>query len=214
MLKIGVCYMSIGENYKDATKYSYINIQLYCKKYNYTFIEDDSVYDDSRPIAWSKILLILKYLPEYDYIIWIDADILIMNNQITLESFIEKYKEFDIICGSCPRMANTGFLFIKNSDFSNQFLKDVFYNVYDPESDPNERYMNWEQGSFINLYDKNHLESQSKIKVTKYRELNSYWRQYNDGDFTIHGAGIRDLEELKYFLHIWAMKIPNKNYEI
>ena len=206
MVKIGVCCMSIGEDYKKWTKYSQKNKELYCQKYNYTFIEDDSAYDEARPIAWSKLLLILKYLPDYDYIVWIDADILIMNNEITLESFIDKYKEFDIICGSCSRMFNTGFLLIKNTSFCKKFLRDVFDNVYDPESDANERYMNWEQGSFINLYDKNHLESQTKIKVTNHRELNSYWANYYYGDFVLHGAGIRG-DLLEYFLNRF---IPDK----
>jgi hypothetical protein len=200
MSKIAVCYMSIGEDYKRWTRYSHKNKLLYCDKYNYTFIEDESVYDDSKPIPWSKLHLILKYLPEYDYIVWIDADILIMNNEISLESIIEKYKEYDIICGSCPRMINTGFLFIKNTEFCKQFLQSVYDNVYDPTSDPHERYHNWEQGSFINLYDKNHLECQTKIRVTVPRELNSYWINYEYGDFVLHGAGIRG-ELLDYFLN-------------
>ena len=199
-MKIGVCYLSIGEEYKRITKYSRINKILYCEKYSYNFIEDETVYDDSRAIPWSKLHLILKYLPEYDYIVWVDADILIMNNEITLESIIEKYKEFDIICGSCPRMINTGFLFIKNTEFSKDFLQKVFTNEYDPNEDPHERYQNWEQGSFINLWDKDFLDCKSKIKVTEPREINSYWINYHYGDFVLHGAGIRG-GILDYFLN-------------
>ena len=200
MLKIGLCYMSIGDDYKRWTKYSRQNKILYCEKYNYTFIEDESIYDSSRPIPWSKIHLILKYLPDYDYIVWIDADILIMNNTISLESIIDKYISYDIICGTCTRMINTGILFIKNTDFCKQFLKAVFDNEYDPLSDPHERYCNWEQGSFINLWDKDYLNCKSMIQIAPQRETNSYWVNYHPGDFVLHGAGIRG-STLEYFLN-------------
>lgn len=199
-LKIGLCFLSIGKDYKKWTKYSRQNKILYCEKYNYAFIEDDILYDTSKPIPWSKIHLILKYLPKYDYIVWIDADILVMNNKISLESIIEKYKEFNIVCGSCPRMINTGFMIIKNTDFCKDFLQAVFDNVYDSTEDPHERYHNFEQGSFINLWDKNHLNCKEKIKVTNPREINSYWINYHHGDFVLHGAGIRN-ETLEYFLN-------------
>ena len=158
MERIAVCYMNIGDEYQKWTRYAKKNLQSYCKTHKYDFIEDNTVLDKSRPIPWSKLLLILKYLSEYDYLVWIDADILIMNKEIRLGSIIDKYTrkgEYtpDIICGSCHRMINTGMLFVKNTEFSKLFLRQVFYNVYDPEEDPNERYGNWEQGSFINLYD-------------------------------------------------------------
>lgn len=193
--------MSIGTEYKEITKYSRENKILYAKKHGYYFIEDESIYiEGAKEIPWYKILLILKYLDKYDYIVWMDADLLVMNNEIKLEDIIEKYSNYSIICGNCPRMINTGMLFVKNNDFSKQFLMDVFNNVYDPASDPSERYYNYEQGSFINLWDKNHLESKIYIKITNPREMNSYWYNYHYGDFILHGAGIRG-EMLKYFLN-------------
>lgn len=200
MLKIAVCYMSIGDEYRKWTTYSRENLQLYCKIHSYPFIEDDSVYDVSKPIPWSKLLLIKKYLSDYDYIVWIDADILIMNPNVKLENIIDKYPHKDIICGSCPRMINTGMLFVKNTAFSKEFLQAVFDNVYNPEEDQHERYKNWEQGSFINLYDKNHMECKDKIQIAFQKDFNSYWCDWAPGDFVLHGAGIRG-NLLEYFLN-------------
>ena len=160
--------MSIGEDYKRYTKYSRETTISYCKKYNFDFIEDEEVYNKDKPIPWSKLLLLLKYIDNYDYIIWIDADILIMNHDISFEDIIKKYEEYDIVCGSNERMINTGILIVKNTDFTKTFLKMVYENEYNHLEDPNERYQNWEQGSFINLWDKNYLNCQTKIKVKKY----------------------------------------------
>lgn len=190
-IKIGVCSLSIGKEYKEYTKYTLTNKIKYCEKHDYTFIEDDSIYNPDKPIPWSKLLLILKYLSDFDYLIWVDADILIMNSEIKLEQFIEKYENFDIICGSDWKMINTGILFVKNTDFSKEFLQKVYDNDFDPEEDKSQRYLNWEQGSFINLHDLNYLDCRNRIQVTDPVEFNSYWFNYFPGHFVLHFAGVR-----------------------
>lgn len=198
MLKIGVCFMNIGETYKQITFWSRENKISYCKKHGYDFIEDESILIKNLPIPWSKIPLLLKYIDNYDYIVWIDADILIMNLNIKIEDFISKYPN-DIVVGSDYRMINTGVMIIKNSSFSKEFIKSMETNVYDPYSDPNERYQNWEQGSFINLYDKNFLSAQQFITITSPTEMNSYWYNYFPGHFVLHFAGVRG-DLLKYLI--------------
>lgn len=198
-MKIALCTLSVGEEYKEKTKWTTVNKKSYCAKHGYTFIDDETILDKSRPIPWSKIHLLLKYLNEYDYLVWIDADILIMNMEIKLESFIERYSQYDQICGSDWRMENTGVWFIKNSDFSHNFLKAIWDNEYDEKEDPKERYMNWEQGSFINLLDKNFLQSKYRVKVTQPHEMNSYWYNYYPKHFVLHFAGVRS-DTLKWLI--------------
>ena len=192
MKKIGICTLSIGEKYKEKTKWTTINKINYCVKHGYTFIDDETIWDKSKPIPWSKILLLLKYIEQFDYLVWIDADILIMNMDIKIETFIDRYSDYDQISGSDWKMQNTGVWIIKNSEFSKRFLTEVWINVYDENSDPKERYMNWEQGSVINLMDRNVLNCKEKIKVTYPEEMNSYWFNYFPGHFVLHFAGVRD----------------------
>ena len=65
-LKIGICTLSIGESYKRYTRYTTQNKKIYCEKHGYTFIEDDDVYNKDKPIPWSKLLLMNKYLSDFD----------------------------------------------------------------------------------------------------------------------------------------------------
>jgi len=199
-IKIGVCFMSIGDKYKNITYWSRQNKISYCNKHDYDFIEDESVYNPNKPIPWTKIPLILKYINNYDYIAWIDADILIMNLNTKIEHFINKYPT-DIICGSDWRMTNTGVMIIKSTDFSKKFIKAIETNVYDPNEDKKERYLNWEQGSFINLCDKNFMNcmSENHICITVPTEMNSYWYNYFPGHFVMHFAGVRG-ELLQYLI--------------
>lgn len=211
-MRIALCYMSIGERYRQITECSRINKLEYCNKHDYVFIEDNSVYNQNKPIPWSKLLLINRYLNQFDYLVWVDADILIMNPEIKIESFIEKYSNYDLICGSDWKMINTGFMIIKNTDFSRNFIDKVYNNEYDPMSS-GERYQNWEQGSFIHLHDNNYLNCKERIKVTEPIEMNSYWFNFYLGHFVIHFAGVRGelLDEVlkKYYPSV----LPNDTQE-
>jgi hypothetical protein len=199
-MKIGLCYLSIGEKYKEKTKWGRINKINYCKKHNYTFIEDDNIYDKNKTIPWSKIHLLLKYINDYDYLVWMDADLLIMNNDITLESYIEKYNNYDQIIGSDWIMPNTGCWFIKNTEWSKQFLNQVLINEYNSSEHSDGRWNNHEQGSVINLYDRNILSSQEKIKITYPTEFNCYWFNYYPGHFILHFAGSNGAELVENLL--------------
>lgn len=202
-MKIAICILRIGQKYKEITEYSKLNKTEYCKKYNYDFIEDDTCYDNNKPIPWSKINLILKYIDNYDYIVWFDSDLNIMNLSIKLEDLItERMKDADIMCGSDWKMINTGVLFVKNSDFSKKFLKDVYNNTeYNPDEDKiNFKYGNHEQGSFIYLYEKNHMNSKLKIIVNEPTIMNSYWFNYYPGHFVLHFAGVKDENMLRFMI--------------
>ena len=190
MIKIGLCFMNIGEKYKQITYWSRQNKISYCNLHGYDFIEDESVYNPDKPIPWTKIPLILKYIDSYDYIIWVDADILIMNTNIKVEDFIKTYP-YDIICGNDWKMINTGVMIIKCNNFTKEFIKSIETNIYDPNEHENGRYLNWEQGSFINLYDKNFMNCKERIHITRPTELNSYWFNYFPGHFVLHFAGVR-----------------------
>ena len=63
-VNIAVTSLSIGEEYKNIVKYGRKGKIMYCEKYGYDFREDEDIYDNSRPPAWSKVKLILKCLKE------------------------------------------------------------------------------------------------------------------------------------------------------
>eukprot|EP00250_Pteridium_aquilinum_P024812 c29641_g1_i1 orf=131-757(+) len=46
----------------------------YAKRHGYQFIDASDLLDKSRPPSWSKILAVRKYLPQYNWIFWNDAD--------------------------------------------------------------------------------------------------------------------------------------------
>jgi hypothetical protein len=183
-MKIAVCSFVIGDKYKEVVKYGIQTRKDYCKKHNYDYIDDESVYDSSREVEWSKILIIQKYINQYDFIVWIDADTFIMNEDITLESLIKMYLEGenkDLMYTVGHNWVNNGIMFIRNTPFMKEFFTEVYKHTDQ---------ICREQGSIDYLYRMNWKGCQSKIVVVKnQKEFNSFWDNYSWGDFIIHFPG-------------------------
>jgi hypothetical protein len=198
--KIAILTLRIGEKYKEFTKLGMLTQIEYCKRNGYDLIDDESVYDKSRPIPWSKILSIKKYLQQYDYIVWMDADIIILNFEVKLESFINQYlfnKESDfLMCIDTGNKRNTGVWFIKNTDYALKFMDRIYEQTNYIDAGE------WEQTAFNNLYEQNIDNIQSKSTIFPYSQaylFNCLLYDYKYGYFLIHFMGCRDLYLLSQF---------------
>ena len=184
------------------------NNKAYSKKHNYDWKEYWKSLDESRPPAWSKILYILQALEEgHEWVFWIDADAIIMNDAILLEEFIDN--EYDFILCKDAFSWNTGAWFIKNSKRAKDLLK------YTYSKEEHKEMFLWEQGAFMNAC----FEKGARVKVHQQRSFNSVAREtkeffmegntyecgvykfildmkeydkgmYEDGDFILHYASI------------------------
>lgn len=185
--KIGVCSLAIGEAYKDSVKYAMRSKSLYAQKHGYGYHIDGDVFDTSRPPAWSKINILKKYLADYDYLVWMDADLLVMNDELKLEMFIYDYMENAHMMAVREWLAiNTGVLFVKNTDWSFRFLEYIYTKtefLHHPQ---------WEQTAFNQLFEKDEMDSQNRVKILPLALqylFNSYWYNYYPGHFALHLAG-------------------------
>jgi hypothetical protein len=191
---IAVLSLHIGEEFRKATKYSLLSKIQYCNRHGYDLIIREDCYDTTRPPAWSKVKLIQKYLDseKYKYIVWIDADTLIMNPEIRLEGFIEQFMgNNDMLLGYDRDRFNTGVWFIRVSEWSRQFLQDV----YEQEQFIHNGY--WEQAAVIDLFEKNWLNAKNHITAVWHTAFNSYYYNYEWGHFLIHFPGCRPLAALE-----------------
>jgi hypothetical protein len=78
------------------------NRRQYAARNGYGVIwEDDSVVLPSagRTPHWGKIVALAKWLPHYDWIWWLDADAVIMNHSIPLESIVDRYANDETVDG-------------------------------------------------------------------------------------------------------------------
>jgi hypothetical protein len=188
--------MSIGEEYINKTYLGIINKQNYANKYNYTFINYNYSLDANRPIPWSKILIIQKHLKDAEWIFWTDADSLIMNDKIKIETLIDN--NYNFILSRDFNNYNTGQFLIKNCDWSFDFLdrvykKDIYIN-----------HSWWEQMAIIDILD-NNSSDYNHTKIIPQNKINSYIDNYKSGDFIIHFPNKGN--KLIQYMYIWYNKI-------
>ncbi|KAK9761371.1 hypothetical protein K7432_013783 [Basidiobolus ranarum] len=124
----------------DAGLLSATNKRDYAKKHDYYFIARSTEFAQQvyrgRRIVWGKIDAIEKVLPEYDWLLWLDMDAVIMNDEIRVEDIMEHFQqelgdeEFSkkSLFITKPRkdpMFNAGVFLLRNSQWSFNFLREV-----------------------------------------------------------------------------------------
>lgn len=215
--KIAVVSLYIGEVYSEKTKYGRLSKMKYCEKMGYDYFDDEDVFDTTRHPAWSKIKIIQRYLAKknddqtnvYDYVVWMDADSLIMNDEKRLETFIETHMGSNtfVLSRDNGYRINTGVWFIKNNDYAMEIMDQVYANTTEGEM------CYWEQGSFCHIYDNSEFlrEKTTVLSTDNQHEFNCAFCFYTTGDFIVHFIVMRDLNQLSY--HMNRMYIFKKDEE-
>lgn len=193
-MKIGVCSLFIGEKYDDKNaKYCKRSIIDYCKKNKYDFLYDTNKLDKNSNEKWSKLLMILKMLnsamPSYDYVVWLDGDIMIMNDEILLENRIKDYmgnKDFMLASEPGADHINTGVWYVKNNEYTKNII-DMISKL------PELRKVLYDQEVFNNVYNRNifKLKDHCEILPKEFSYLiNCYYGWYRYGMFLVHFWGM------------------------
>jgi hypothetical protein len=208
-LKVGIFSLVIGDYYKDIMKTGIDTKVNYCKKWNYNYHNDEDLYDEKRPIPWYKIKLLERYIGVYDILMWIDGDTIIMNDEYTLDEYIFLMRKDKILLIGYDKNAINSGVFLIDGTIGKDFLKEV----WDKEEFINAKW--WEQRAIINLIDKKYKNNVSIVPRENIMIFNAYDHSvdkkyyFNDGDFIIHFAGLRN-ERLINKINYYKNKV-NKN---
>ena len=196
--------LAIGADYKKGLKKALESKRKYAEKHGYKYIEaNEEAWDRTRPVAWSKVILLLKILetlPKGELVWLSDADVLITNMDLKVEEHVlpllPPEKDLLFIYDACHHL-NSGNLLMRNSEW----LRDYWVRV-------NQRteftyHIWWENMAMIKIMEEN-KEDQKKIQVTnQHKRFNAYimglpneplWEQ---GDFLVHFAGIYKPEKME-----------------
>ncbi len=178
--------------------------------------------------SWYKIPLVMRFLAEFYWVWWSDADSLIRNFHIKLEDILSTdrdlvigrdHQPFTMPTGTAERvgMINAGNFMIRNCPWSFGFLSQVMDSTWIEEIG----YYHREQGAMIRLLED--PENEAHVHYMPMRVFNSYsnnvnaqeasWKPqdvYQAGDFVKHWAGVAlsNREVLK------EMKQPNPRFAI
>lgn len=176
-------------SFSTHKKYASIH-NLHCQRYKLSNID--------RPASWYKIPLILEqFTNNYEYVMWIDADALIINYSYNINDIINE--EHSIYLCEDMNGFNCGVMIWKNTSFTQNILTQMWNMT---------QFINhiwWEQAAFIELYNTNIDLQRIVCKVPQYI-MNAYdyslynsklhHGQVNDNSLVFHLPGISNINRL------------------
>ena len=193
--RIAIITMVIGADYTKAMEPGLESKRQYAKKHGYDLhIGGAEVWDRKRPIPWSKLPFMLKFLDDYDYLFWSDADVVIMNQDIQLETHIvpllPPHKDLlwtKDVCGNL----NSGNMLIRGKS---AWVRQMFKRTYEQEDLIHHIW--WENAAIC------HLMAHSPVDTVKIECTMEAWRfnaylcgvhgarLWMPGDLLVHFAGV------------------------
>jgi hypothetical protein len=189
-MKIAIISLYYGEKFMNDTYYGRKTIEEYCLKHNYDFFwnNENFVKKHDRVVQWTKIMILQHYLSlnKYDYVVWIDADVLILNPNKTIEDFINRLMNNKNMMISLDHFGhlNTGVMFVKNTEYSMKLLKELWNYT--------QHILN-EQGNLEMMIYYNMFDSKNNIELIKDpTEFNPFWWEYKKDMFLIHFPGCNE----------------------
>jgi hypothetical protein len=189
---IAVVTIAAGDEYQALVRLGTESKKKYCEQHGYDFIFIEESTDPTRRIYWSKILALLKALenPSYEWVVWMDADTLIMNQGIRLEELIDE--QYNMMIAEDFQGINAGVFFLRNCEWSSQFLNTVY-----GRTDCLNEWLNEQTAMVRVLEDRTYGK---RTKIVPQRLFNSYAAEmapysrkvtYQPGDFILHFASAR-----------------------
>lgn len=193
----------------DYGDFASLNHHEYSNKHGYSYIKEivkNDDYSNWHP-TWIKIDVLKKYLPLYDYVVWIDADAVFVNQDIKIEDLINDgvdlvipKLEMDRVSGNMWTHTTTGFMIWKNSEWSNNMLntlwsepKDYRFTFFHEQSRLDELiYDKFTVQGGENILNKNIDDIETPIKLDNIIILPySYHRYWEDGEikYVYHAGG-------------------------
>lgn len=181
----------------SATKAA-LNKRKYAERHGHAFVARSTEFAQQRgrKTVWGKVDAVEKVLPKYDWIFWMDMDAVIMNQEHSLFELLDDLRtrygndqafdeNIDLITAK-PRgdpMLNAGVFFLRNTEWSRQFLRQVqqvteWYNKRPA----------YEQGAMWQIMLKPENQPHIYLLENDDHTFNTFPKRYQPGDFIVHFA--------------------------
>lgn len=119
-----------NDKIKSYAQYSQLVNSIYAIQHNYEYISwNYDLVPEEYSVFYNKILAICEVLKSnmnFDWVLYLDADAIITNNQIGIEEIIRRHENKEIIMGKDANGANNGVILVKNTTKMLNFLLDCY----------------------------------------------------------------------------------------
>jgi hypothetical protein len=123
--RLTVVTLCDGERYHWMADQTMPLIREFCGKRGYRFVEHRKTLDPSRATHWSKFRAIKDVLPDCDWAVWIDVDLVLWNGEEAFENFLPKTRDAKVVIQENRDGINNGIFAVKNDPWSYAYLDRV-----------------------------------------------------------------------------------------
>jgi hypothetical protein len=155
------------------------NHAAYAARHGYAHLPAAATLDPSRPPSWSKVPLLLRSLPHFDWLMWIDADAAFTAPDKPLDSLL--HPTADLVIAKDENGINAGVLLMRNTPAAADFLRRVYAQVQFVH------HIWWEQAAMMHLL--NTGAAGIEVHHPAKRDLNAYPDDWRAGDLVLHTPG-------------------------
>lgn len=207
--RIALLSITAGQENNQGAKIGMLDKEQYSKRHGYDFHKLADV-PPGRHASWSKLPAAMSLFSQYDWLLVLDLDTIIMDHSIRVEEFLDPSADmiFAAEAGgpdSVKDLLNCGVFFARNSTWTRMFLAEAWTMTDLPESNAW-----WEQAGINNII-KNHYVVRNHVKVlpqalfnnflpNRYK-LNGAKPDIGSDTFIIHLTGPKDFNEKLDLLH-------------
>lgn len=217
--RVAVACLAIGDAYTQSVEPCLRSIQTYCKAWNIPLHLGEETLDTTRPLPWSKIKHVQSIIKtnNYDIVLWIDADVLVLNTAVSLDElllFLPKSCSMLLGADAASTKPNTGVFAIQCTPASVQLLDDVYSQT---------EFIHhswWEQAAFLHCMDTqpDFARAVRVLPSPGSRILNAFPPWFGEAqlahhprpdDWIVHFAGKRG-DMLRYFMNLYLAPMTRK----
>lgn len=100
----------------------------YAARHGYNLELRTEIVDPSRPAPWSKVVLLRSLAESYDLLLWLDADLVIVDRSLDIASELEEGRFLYLAEHATRegRMPNSGVMLMRGGKETVDFLDDVY----------------------------------------------------------------------------------------
>jgi hypothetical protein len=180
-------------NIADYARFGEASLRAYCERHGYTFYQHRDVPADFQREAcgnWSKPFLLDKYLPHHEWIFWIDADILVTNPDMKLETFCAG-RDRVLTADICGWRLNSGVMGFRQTEDNVRVLQRILARVHETEDVTHTFSSNGDQAVFMEeLMSHGLCPENDSPELINFRELNTPWYYADPATFLCHFHGL------------------------
>lgn len=129
--RIGVLVQSDGKMWQagrgdSVAQQSLENKRLFSELHGYTLIIETEAFERTRPAAWSKLIGLRRHLEHYDWLLYLDADAVVMNPEKTVEALIPADPDTHLVLTDDWSGPNTGCMLVRRHPWTSWLLEEWF----------------------------------------------------------------------------------------